>query len=73
MDRTYFESLLEKVKAKMDENRFNHTMGVAHTAAALAMCYGSDSDKALIAGLLHDNAKCGLDEDILKECNEFGI
>lgn len=73
MDRTYFESLLEKVKVKMDENRYNHTLGVAHTAAALAMCYGSDSDKALIAGILHDNAKCGSDEEILKECNDFGI
>ena len=42
----------------LDEKRYEHTIGVAHTAAALAMCYGEDVNKAYLAGLLHDCAKC---------------
>ena len=38
--------------------RFSHTLAVAHTARRLALLHGLDADRAEIAGLLHDCAKC---------------
>ena len=46
----------------LDSKRYEHTQGVAYTSAALAMRYGEDVQKAELAGLLHDCAKC-LDND----------
>lgn len=48
----------KKMQKKLDNSRYEHTIGVAYTAAALAMRYGADIEKAQIAGILHDNAKC---------------
>lgn len=42
----------------MDDSRFEHTLGVMYTCGALAMRYGCDLDKAMLAGLMHDCAKC---------------
>ena len=47
-----------RLKKKMDEDRFEHTIGVAYTSVCLAMRYGEDLHKAELAGLLHDCAKC---------------
>ena len=46
------------LKKYLDAGRFEHTEGVMYTAAALAMRYGEDIEKAQVAGLLHDCAKC---------------
>lgn len=48
----------KKLQKKLDSDRYEHTIGVAYTAASLAMRYGEDVNRALVAGLLHDNAKC---------------
>lgn len=53
--------------------RYRHTLGVADTSACLAMRYGVDMQKAYIAGLLHDCAKCVPDTVKLEECNRYGI
>ena len=45
------------LKEKLPKKRYEHTIGVAYTAAALAMCYGEDILKAELAGILHDVAK----------------
>ena len=34
------------LKEKLPKKRYEHTLGVAYTAAALAMCYGEDILKA---------------------------
>ena len=53
-------SNLKKIRKAMektlDSKRFEHTLGVEYTAAALAMRYGEDLMKAQTAGLLHDCA-----------------
>lgn len=67
------EDITEKLKRKLTPGRFNHTMGVAYTAACMAMRYGEDMEKAYIAGLLHDCAKCISDEDKIRRCEEAGI
>ncbi len=75
MDNEYIERLRKQVKKalKMDKKRYRHTLGVADTAACLAMRYGADVEKAYIAGLLHDCAKCVPDDIKIKECQEHGI
>lgn len=62
--------LRKAMKKVQDSKRFEHTLGVAYTAAALAMRYDEDIRKAQIAGLLHDCAKCLKDEKILSICEK---
>ena len=47
----------QKLKKYLSEEKFQHSLGVMYTAAALAMRYQTDLEQALIAGLLHDCAK----------------
>ena len=54
------DRIVEKLKEELNHDRFVHTIGVAFTCSALAMKYEYDPDKALLAGLLHDCAKCFL-------------
>jgi len=58
MDAICIKDLKKDLKKEMDESRFEHTMGVMYTCAALAMRYGYDLEKAMLAGLMHDCAKC---------------
>lgn len=49
--------MLQKVKERMPEQRFNHVLGVMNTAVSLARHYGVSEEKARIAAILHDVAK----------------
>ncbi len=53
---------LAKIRREMEKTlepkRYEHTLSVAYTAANLAAVHGADIEKALIAGMLHDCAKC---------------
>lgn len=64
------KKLRNKVKKVQDEKRFEHTLGVEFTAAALAMKYGEDIKAARIAGVLHDCAKCFTGEKLLTVCKK---
>lgn len=57
----------------LDRDRFEHSEGVMYTAAALAMRYGEDLEKAQVAGILHDCAKCMPDSKKLKVCEKHQI
>lgn len=61
------------LKKYLDPGRYEHTEGVMYTAAALAMRYGEDIEKAEVAGLLHDCAKCIPDAKKLKICHKHKI
>lgn len=61
---------MEKI---LDSKRFEHTLGVAYTAAALAMRYDCDVLKAQMAGMLHDCAKCMSNEKRLNICKKHNI
>ena len=65
--------LQNKVKEQLDPYRYQHTLGVMYTAASLAMKYEEDLKKAMIAGLLHDCAKCIPNDEKIKMCEEYGI
>ena len=51
------EEILDDLKDRLDERRFEHTLGVAKTAEKLASRWGEDEERARTAGLLHDCAK----------------
>ena len=63
----------KKIKREMDEGRYQHTLGVMYTCAALAMRYEYDVQKAQLAGLLHDCAKCISNGKKLKLCEKHNI
>lgn len=67
------KAYLRKVKNEMDDGRFQHTLGVMYTCAALAMRYEYDIQKAQLAGLLHDCAKCIPNGKKLKLCEKHNI
>lgn len=72
--KTYdMKAFQKKLKREMDEGRYQHTLGVMYTAAALAMRYEYDIQKAQIAGLLHDCAKCIPNGKKLKLCEKYQI
>lgn len=62
-----------KLKKELDKERYEHTQGVMYTAAALAMCHGADIDRALLAGLLHDCAKCIPGAKKVKLCEKYHL
>lgn len=73
MQKYNFSIYKKNLQKKLDADRFEHTLGVSYTAAALAMRYGEDVEKAQLAGLLHDNAKCLTDEKKIQICNKYNI
>lgn len=50
--------LRKEMEKTLELKRYEHTLSVAYTAANLAAVHGIDVDKALVAGMLHDCAKC---------------
>ena len=77
------EELLKKLRKKLDERRYIHSIGVAHTAVSLMMAHGSaqrSKDKGLFelqaaytAGLLHDCAKCLEEEERDRLCKKYRV
>ena len=68
-----FKNITKDLKNSLDKDRYEHTIGVSYTAICLAMKYDVDLEKAEIAGLLHDCAKCIADDKKLKKCIEHNI
>lgn len=73
MDEELLRKIDKYLKKHVDEKRYIHTLGVAYTACALAMCHGASIDDAKLAGFLHDSAKCMTTEKKLKKCNKYHI
>lgn len=51
------QSFEKHLETMLTPSRFAHSLGVRDTAVTLAKIHGADTEKAEIAGLLHDNAK----------------
>lgn len=67
------EQMTEKLKSKLLEKRFVHSIGVMECAVELAKIHGADVDKAAIAGLLHDCAKNYSRDDMFSLCAKYRI
>ena len=61
------------LEQRLTEYRLIHSISVADTAAHIAQVYGADSEKARIAGLLHDWDKNFSDEELVSRACEFNI
>lgn len=58
------------MEKELESKRYEHTLSVAYTAANLAAVHGVDVEKALVAGILHDCAKCLSHKKQLALCTE---
>ena len=67
------KKLTREMEKVQEPKRFVHTQGVEYTAAALAMRYGEDVERAQVAGLLHDCAKCMGNDKLLSDCEKHHI
>ena len=71
LSRENIDLIKADLKEKLPKKRYEHTLGVAYTAAALAMCYGEDILKAELAGILHDVAKAKKSFELKDDMNEY--
>lgn len=63
----------KKLKKNLDKPRYEHTKGVMYTAGCLAMAYEFSIDKAMLAGLLHDCAKCLSTSEKIEICERNNV
>jgi len=72
MDTNYIRDWL---KQRLDEERYLHSLGAEEAAGELAKMFSADPEKAALAALIHDNAKCIPYEDTLELIreNDFDI
>ena len=68
-----YQEMKKKLKKALDKERYEHTKGVMYTAAAMAMAHGASIEPAMIAGLLHDCAKCIPNNEKLELCKKHQI
>ena len=72
MTKSYEEmcAILEK---RLKPSRYQHSLGVANTAAALARRFGMNEERARVAGLLHDCGRAYETAELSHEARSRGI
>ncbi|MBO6087193.1 bis(5'-nucleosyl)-tetraphosphatase (symmetrical) YqeK [bacterium] len=65
-----YTEIKEWLKENLSEERYFHTLGTADCAKELAEKFDLDTEKAYMAGLLHDCAKCFSNEKLLEIIKE---
>lgn len=65
--------LQEWLSRQLTPDRFKHSLAVAETAVELSRRFGLDVERARLAGLIHDAARCFGAERLLKTAADFGI
>lgn len=65
------EEIKNWLKENLDIKRYEHSIATADCAQHLAERYGLDVEKAYIAGLLHDCAKCFSNTKLLEIIDNF--
>ena len=66
------KDMQNRLRSSLKKRRYEHSMGVCIEAVRMAELFGADKDKAYIAGLLHDCAKCLSPEQEKEVCNKYG-
>jgi len=61
------------VKSKLSKDRYEHTLRVAQTAKQLAEIFNASTKKAVLAGLLHDYAKCNPPDELKEQIKHFRL
>lgn len=67
------EKIEYRLKKTMDAQRYAHTLGVEKTARQMARRFGVNEEKASLAALLHDCAKCMTLTQMLKAAKDERI
>ena len=67
------EKMTYRLKKELDAARYAHTLGVEKTAREMAEKFGVDEEKAALAGLLHDCAKCLPLPEMQRICREHAL
>lgn len=67
------ELMEEKLKGMLSEKRYRHSLGVMETAVEMAEIFGVNTEKARLAGLLHDCAKDIERNKRIPLCKELGV
>jgi len=70
---TDISKIIQQLSEMLSEKRFKHSIAVAHQAVKLAEIYNEDTNKAFIAGLVHDCCKEIPKSEQLKIINQFDI
>lgn len=60
-----------KLEKELTPKRYQHSLGTAEWSKKLAQLHGLNCDKAYIAGLLHDCAKCYTEEKLRHIVNDI--
>lgn len=66
------EDIQEKLRKKLKDSRYVHTLGVEYTSVCLAMKYGENLETAELSGLLHDCAKELPEKKLIQICRDHG-
>ena len=67
------QDIINTLQTVLTPSRFAHTMGVAKLARELALLNGVSPDKAYVAGLLHDCAKCMTKDELRDNIQKYKI
>ena len=67
----FAKKMIEKLKDRVDQKRYEHTLGVARTCVNLSNIYNVDVQEAFLAGVLHDWDKCYDKEKIQKRVRDL--
>ena len=70
---TETENAATLAHSRLSEKRYDHTLRVADTAAALAHVHGLDEDRARLSALIHDAARETEPEEFLRLAEEWNI
>ena len=68
-----YKKIRHQLEEALDEARYEHTLGVAKVSMLLANIHDVDTEKAYLAGLLHDCAKNISTDKKRKLCKKFNV
>ena len=68
-----YEEMCEILKKQLTQSRYEHSLGVAETAAGLARRFGMNEERARVAGLLHDCGRAFATAALPNEARKRGI
>lgn len=67
------EEMTRRLREALSKSRWRHTEGVVCAAERMAERFGVDAEKAHLAALLHDCAKCMPLQEMLAAADEAGV
>jgi predicted HD superfamily hydrolase involved in NAD metabolism len=73
IDDALLEDAESYARERLSDKRYAHTLRVAETAERLAKLHGLGSERARLAGLLHDTAREIGKEELLRVAEEDGL